>query len=102
MSRAGKKYRAANGTRIPNLGQLNVAFKTEEGRACGMPFQVAAVERPLIAASQLARAGNRVILEDDGGRIVNKKTGKTISLLRRGGVYIMRMRVATDFPRPGK
>jgi hypothetical protein len=31
MSRAGGKYRAANGARIPSLEQKKVAFKNDEG-----------------------------------------------------------------------
>jgi hypothetical protein len=31
MSRAGGKYRAANGARIPNLGQVKVPFVNEDG-----------------------------------------------------------------------
>ena len=73
MSRAGRKHRAANGTRIQNLGQMSVVSTTPEGHKCGMPFQVAEVERPLIAVSQLAAAGNRVELGKDGGKIVNSE-----------------------------
>ena len=106
MSRAGRKYRAANGTRISNLGQMRVAFKTTEGHQCGMPFQVAEVERPLIAVSQLAAAGNRVELGKDGGKIVNISTGKVIHLLRKAGVYVLQMRIdavaAPGFPGQGK
>ena len=106
MSKAGKRYKAANGTRIPNLGQLKVSFQTAEGHRCGMPFQVAEVEKPLIAVSQLAAAGNTVTLEKDSGTIRHNITGKTIKLDRRGGVYTMKMCVsdggASDFPRPGR
>ena len=70
-----------------------------------MPFQVAEVERPLISVAQLTSAGNRVILNDTGGSIVNAKTGKTIALVRRGGVYLLLMHVgvgvASGFPRQG-
>jgi hypothetical protein len=62
MSKAGGKNRAANGTRIRNLGQQKVAFTTAEGHKCTMPFQVAEVERPLISVAQLTSAGNRVVL----------------------------------------
>ena len=106
MSKAGGKYRAANGARIRNLGQQKVAFTTAEGHKCLMPFQVAEVERPLISVAQLTSAGNRVVLNDTGGQIVNAKTGKTIELVRRGGVYLLLMSigvgVASDFPRQGK
>ena len=84
MSRAGGRYRAANGTRIRNLGQQLVHFSVAEGHKCGMPFQVAEVERPLISVAQLAAAGNTVELGVDGGRIVNRTTGRSIALLRKG------------------
>ncbi len=99
MSKAGGKYLAANGTRIRNLGQQKVAFTTAEGHKRLMPFQVAEVERPLISVAQLTSAGNRVVLNDTGGQIVNAKAGK-------GGVYLLLMSigvgVASDFLRQGQ
>ena len=105
MSKAGGRYRAANGTRIKNLGQQRVSFNTAEGHLCTLPFQVAEVERPLIRVAHRASAGNRVILNDTGGQIVNATTGKTIELVRRGGVYLLLMQmgvgVGLGFPRQG-
>ena len=57
---AGGKYKAANGTRITNLGQQKVRFRNAEGHVCCMVCQIADVERPLKAAAQLAAVGNRV------------------------------------------
>ena len=34
MSRAGRNYRAANGSPIPNLGQMIAHFRDAGGRAC--------------------------------------------------------------------
>jgi hypothetical protein len=106
MSRAGGKYRAANGARIPNLGQVKVPFINEEGVKCGIMFQVAEVERPLISATQLAASGNAVIIDGKGARIMNLKTKKVMHLVKRGGVYVLRMRVKADpapgFPGPGR
>mgnify|MGYP002809412955 CR=1 FL=1 len=76
-SRAGRGYRAANGTAIKNLGQVTVKF--------------AEVEQPLPSVAHLTSAGNRVELGHDSGRVVNLTTGRAIALERRGGVYIMRM-----------
>jgi hypothetical protein len=106
MSRAGGKYRAANGARIPNLGQVKVPFMNEEGVKCGIMFQVAEVERPLISATQLAASGNAVIIDGKGARIMNLKTKKVMHLVKRGGVYVLCMRVKADpapgFPGPGR
>ena len=92
MSLEGRNYRAANGSRIPNLGQLMVHFEDAAGRACGMPFQVAKVERPLVSVSRLAQTGPRVSFEGDPGSIVHKATGRTMPLKREGGVYVLELR----------
>ncbi len=85
------------------MGQQRVDFATAEGHKCGIAFQVANVEHPLISVAHLAASGNVVELGETGGRIVNKTTGRAIRLLRRGGVYILQMRVprASSFARPG-
>jgi hypothetical protein len=95
-SRAGRGYRAANGTGIKNLGQVQVAFGTAEGHKCQIPFQVAEVEQPLLSVAHLTAAGNRVELGHLDGRVVNEKTGRTIALERRGGVYILKMFIADE------
>jgi len=93
-SRAGRGYRAANGTGIKNLGQVAVKFCTAEGDRCSIPFQVAEVDQPLLSVAHLTSAGNRVELGHASGRVVNLTTGRAIALERRGGVYIMRMYIA--------
>ena len=97
MSREGKNYRAANSTRIPNLGQLMVHFEDAAGRACGMPFQVADVERPLVSVSRLTQAGHRVSFEGSTGTITHEASGRVLPLRREGGVYVLELRV----PRKG-
>ena len=113
MSKRGKKYRGPDSSRIPNLGQLDVTFESDEGHKCGMTWQIAEIERPLIAVSHLSAAGNKVVLGKDGGEVVHEGTGRRIKVLRKGGVYVMRMWVpqrrsdvmqngGPDFPRPGR
>ncbi len=99
-SRAGRGYRAANGTAIKNLGQVTVKFATAAGDRCSIPFQVAEVEQPLLSVAHLTSAGNRVELGHASGRVVNLTTGRAIALERRGGVYIMRMYVQGLAPAP--
>jgi hypothetical protein len=93
-SRAGRGYRAANGSGIKNLGVVGVRFATAEGDRCAIPFQVAEVEQPLLSVAHLTSAGNRVELGHADGRIVNIATGRSMHLERRGGVYILRMFIA--------
>ena len=110
MSREGKKYRGPDGARIPNLGQKKVMFSSDEGLKCGLTFQVADVERPLIAASHLTEAGNEVSLWKTGGYVKHIATGKKINVQRRGGIYVLRMWIPPEtkpavessvFPRQG-
>ena len=91
MSKNGKKHRGPDGFRIPNLGQQDVTFESDEGHKCGMTWQVADIERPLIAVSHLSMAGNKVVLEKDGGEIVHQVSGRKIKFLRKGGIYVVRM-----------
>eukprot|EP00969_Alexandrium_andersonii_P075275 3319155-Alexandrium_andersonii.AAC.1 len=65
----GTHYLAGDGGRIPNLGEVEVGFFTTEQHRCRIRFQVAAVKRPLLAASTLTKAGNDVHFGVDGGRI---------------------------------
>ena len=96
MQRAGGRYRAANGARIPNLGQQTATFHTPEGHACSLRFQIAGVERPLISVSQLAKTGHKVEFGADEAHIVRRKSGRRIRLQRAGGVYLLRMRVRDE------
>ena len=54
----------------------------------------AAVEQTLLSVAHLTQSGNRVELGHAAGRIVNLKSGKTMALERRGGVYILKMFIA--------
>ena len=93
MQRAGGRYRAANGARLPNLGQQLAEFRTPEGHGCSLRFQVAGVERPLVSVSQLARTGHRVEFGAREGWIVHEASGRRIRLQRSGGVYLLEMQV---------
>ena len=54
----------------------------------------------LLSVGHLAAAGNKVELDDKGGLITNVASGRTMALTRRGGVYVLRLRVS-GFLRPG-
>eukprot|EP00969_Alexandrium_andersonii_P279162 12338891-Alexandrium_andersonii.AAC.1 len=48
-SRKGVRYLAADGWRIPHLGEVRLGFLTKEQHRCRITFQVAEVKRPLLA-----------------------------------------------------
>ena len=80
MSQAGRSYRAANGAPIENKGQTMALFSDVLGRPCGMPFQIASVERPLISVTQLGDSGHEVKLEKNGGAITHIASGRLTPL----------------------
>ena len=91
MSKAGKGYKGPDNSPIPNLGQKQVSFMTDEGHQCGIPFQCAKVAHPLISVTQLAEVGNDTYLQKKGGYIENQHTKKRIQLVRKRGLYFLRM-----------
>ena len=100
MQRAGGRHRAANGARIPNLGQQVAAFTTAEGHSCSLRFQIAGVERPLVSVSQLARTGHTVEFSKDMAVVTHRASGRKLKLPRVGGVYVIKMRVRDATPSP--
>ena len=82
-----------------------VDFLTHTQQRGHIAFQVADAKRPLLAASTLARVGNGVTIGTGGGKIVNRRSGKCMSFVKRGGIYILEVLVAphhthTQVPRP--
>eukprot|EP00974_Lingulodinium_polyedra_P032282 3109188-Lingulodinium_polyedra.AAC.1 len=68
---------------------MKLDFLTQERRRRRVVFQAADVKRPLSVVYTLTRAGNGVFSTANGGAIVNQKTKRGISFVRRGGVYIL-------------
>ena len=77
-SRAGLKYKAANGTTIDNLGEKAIHGITKQGNKVGVTFQVADVTKPLGAVRAMLAAGNKVVFESGNSYIQDKtRTIKT-------------------------
>ena len=58
---------------------------------CGIPFQVALVERPLLSVARMAEAGCTVSFGNRSGEIVHAASGRTLPLIRRNGVYALEL-----------
>jgi len=89
--RQGVTYTAANGSSIPNLGEVKVVGITDEDAHLNLTFQVAGVKKPLGSVRKMCAAGNRVVFEDisavEGGYVENKNTGARIPIRKEGGTY---------------
>ena len=92
-SKAGVHYVAANNARIPNEGESNFQFSTDNVDKHSWVFQVAAVNKVLCAASYLVDNDMRVIFDRcditgvDTSHILLKKTGETIKMKRERNVW---------------
>jgi hypothetical protein len=62
----------------------------ENGEIGRLGFSVAKVKKPLAAASAFTRSGHRIILDEDGSYVVNKKTKKVIKVREVNGVFKFR------------
>ena len=93
MSAAGQTYRAANGAAIRNYGQTTVEFRDSSRMKCGMHFQVADVEKPLVSVAKLVDGGNSVVFTPKGGYIQSLTSQRRIQLVRDGNVYVLDMQL---------
>ena len=89
----GVKYMTADGNEIPNLGELDVPFRTYEGHKCGIKFQLADVKRPLLSVTALTAKGNRVSFHSTGGTIVSQDGKQKIDFKKQQGVYVLEVYV---------
>ena len=91
VSRKGQTFQAAAQLSKPirNEGQRTVKFVTSAGEERKMTCQVAAVNNILASIGQICDGGNEVLFRQDGGDVINLKTGKRTPFRRVGNVYVM-------------
>ena len=92
-----KKFVAANGEQIKDLGDKNIPFKTHEGVQSFKTFRSATVVKPLISMQKVVQAGNAVVLDEKNPHIRNTRDGTVIKLDVNNGVYVHNGHV--DLPR---
>jgi hypothetical protein len=95
-----RHFVAANGQRIPNMGEVSMRMKGDNGNVSST-FQVAPVTRPLHSVSRMCDIGCEVRFNKDKGIVV--KDGKIIAKYPRlGGLYVAEFeatdKVANDGP----
>ena len=101
-SRAGVHYVVANDGRIPNEGEADFQFQTQDGKPLSWLFQIAEVNKTLAAVSALVDAGHRVVFDRDDDTkldtsfITNKETGTSIKMRRERNVWVIDAYVDED------
>ena len=91
-----KKFVAANGEQIKDLGEKGIPFKTNEGVQRCITFRSANVVKPLISMQKVVRAGNIVVLDEKNPHIRNIRDGTVIKLDVHNGVYTLDMWICVD------
>ena len=94
-SEAGVHYVVANNGSIPNEGEADFRFQTQDGRSMSWLFQIAEVNKTLAAVSALVDAGHRVTFDKDDATgldtsfITHKATGNSIRMRRERNVWVI-------------
>ena len=100
MSRLGLSFSGPDGSEIPNFGELDAFWESEEGFKCRMVMQISDVDRILLACTELADNGFDTTFRKNDGLITNLRNQKSMKLIRKNGVYILRMWIKVDGTAP--
>jgi len=87
-SRAGLKYRAANGTAIDNQGEKVIQAITKQDKKIGMTFQIANVTKSLGSVRAMLDAGNRVIFQKGNSYIEDRSGTIKTPIEERNGAFV--------------
>ena len=100
-------YYAANGTEIPNFGEIGIRGLTTEKAPLSCTMQVAGVNKPLVAKIDMVEADNVVLLTKTGGvakqisdedlqrimKIIKAAKGYQIPIERKGRKHVIEITV---------
>ena len=94
-SKRGVYYVAANNGRIPNEGEVDFEFLTEQGRPEFLVMQIAEVNKALGSVSYMVDRDFRVVFDKDKltgkdlSMMVHKPTGRTTRFRRDRNVWVL-------------
>ena len=103
-SRKKHGFVVGNGEKIPNRGEMNLKLDIEEGgskHGINAIFQVAQVTRPLMSVSKTCDSDFTCHFYKDKAEVRNMKGQVLCTFIRRGGLYICKMRLRSPFPGRG-
>ena len=95
-SRRKMAYTVANGACIYNKGELTLREMAETGTKMNVIAQASDVTKPLAAAREIIKAGNRIVLDEEGSYIENTLTGENIPIKREHGMFTVTMKIGKD------
>ena len=89
--RRGVRYEAASGELIPNMGEKKLIVVSENNVMRGLSTQVTEVNQPLLSVRKMMKNGNRVVFDDEGSYILDKKTGEWMPLQDNGSMFMLKL-----------
>jgi hypothetical protein len=90
-------YSCANGTVVPNHGQRSVNLKLQSGEQMSARLSVTEIVRPLLSLGRCIRAGNTIVLKENGSYLQTKQGKKTPVYWRDG---VLKIPVWVSPPKP--
>ena len=86
-SKTGVCYITANGSKMPNLGERRVHFRTANGSDSSVLFQVTHARKPLASVAKIVQKGNRVVFSPEASYIEHIRSGKRVPIVEANGTY---------------
>ena len=94
-SRGGQFYVCAGGREIPNYGERTLTLSTLDWSSVrNMTFQVTDVTEALGSVSKIVANGNKVVFDESGSFIENKRSRERLWMREENGVYVLDVYVA--------
>ena len=76
---------------MPNLGEKRFKAETSEGVKRNLTVQVCDVNKGLLSVHKVVKHSHKVVFDDDGSYLEDKKTGEKIWMEEHGGMYAIRL-----------
>ena len=91
--RNGLQYKAADGSLIPNQGEVKVQHVAKDGQCFNFTFQHAAVHCPILSVTDLVLQDCWVTFHRRGGYILYPD-GRKINCVAKAGVFFAQLNIA--------
>ena len=93
-SKRGRVFSTATKEELPNLGEREVHFSTEEGNEGNVAFQMCkGIAMPILSVRKLAKTNEIRFLDKENGQIISKATGLVTNFISMYGVYFVKLKV---------
>ena len=98
---AGKTYAAAGNQGVTDEGSRTFPAVTDQWQKRKMTCRVGKVRRMLLAAAEMVKKGNRVVLDPKKSFIENLTTGERTPLYIKNGIFMMKIWVPRNKAQKG-